>query len=84
MQWDDERRQLVSKMLADGFAPDRIAERLGVRVSAVRSAMQRYGLAADMRGTRVFTTARGTRVRRQVKPRVAKKVTLAKVGLGDH
>jgi hypothetical protein len=41
--------------------------------------MTRYGLAEDLRGTRVFVTARGKRVRKVVKPRRAAKVSLARV-----
>jgi hypothetical protein len=46
---------------------------------AIYAGMQRFGMVEDLRGTRLFTTARGTKVRKVVKPRRPVRVTLARV-----
>jgi hypothetical protein len=78
MKWDAERRQLVSKLSSDGLSPAAIAARFGVSEGALRGAMYRYGIREHLRGMCVFATARG-RVRKQVKPRRAAKVSLAPI-----
>ena len=83
MKWDAARRQLVTQLSADGVSPAEVAAQLGVSEHALRGAMTRHGISADLRGTRVFTTARGTKVRKVVKPRRAAQVSLAKVSLGE-
>ena len=83
MRWDIARRQLVTQLSTQGLSPGEIAVQFGVSEGALRGAMHRYGIREPLRGTCVFTTASGQKVRRQVKPRRPAKVSLAKVNLTE-
>lgn len=83
-KWDADRCSLVANLSAGGLSPAEIAAQIGFGEGALRYGMARYGLAAeDLHGTRMFTTAGGRKVRRQVKPKRPAKVSLAKGSLGE-
>ena len=84
MEWTPERRQLIAKLLAKGLLPAVIAAQIGISEAALRDAVRRYRLGEDWRGTQLFTTARGKKIRKVMKPRKPAKVTLARVDFADR